>query len=131
MKLYFYYYGKTAFGLIAIAVFLYMYILNPENLNFESDSHWIGVDVFWVVLLIDLSWRFIPGKFHHIGQQKYLKRCFLPSDTYKSTGKLSEKELYFGHILLNKKNQCFINKWKEYYKKIKIVLLSIFIFLVF
>lgn len=37
----------------------------------------------------------------------------------KGYQKLSEKELYFGHILLNKKNQCFINKWKEYYKKIK------------
>ena len=93
MKLYFYYYGKTIFGLLAIAVFLYMYILNPENLNFVSEQRWIGVDVFWVILFVDLSWRFIPGKFHHIGQQKYLKRCFLPSDTYKSTGKLSEKEL--------------------------------------
>ena len=33
MKPYFYYFGKTVLGLIAIAVFLYIYILNPENLN--------------------------------------------------------------------------------------------------
>jgi len=31
---------------------------------------------------------------------------------------LSEKELYFGPILLNKKTTDFINKWKEYYLKI-------------
>ena len=37
----------------------------------------------------------------------------------KGYQKLSEKELYFGHILLNKKSQYFINKWKEYYEKIK------------
>lgn len=37
----------------------------------------------------------------------------------KGYQKLSDKELYFGHILLNKKNRYFINKWKEYYDKIK------------
>ena len=37
----------------------------------------------------------------------------------KGYQKLSEKELYFGHILLNKKSQYFIKKWKEYYEKIK------------
>lgn len=93
MKPYFYYFGKTVLGLIAIAVFLYIYILNPENLNFSVEHHWIGVDVFWWILLVDLLWRFIPGSLHHIGQQKYLKRCFLPSKGYEATGKLSDKEL--------------------------------------
>lgn len=93
MKIYFYYYGKFVLGIASIAVFLYMYIQNPENLNFASEAHWIGVDIFWVILFIDLAWRFIPGKFHHIGQQKYLKRNFAPSKAYEKTGKLSEKEL--------------------------------------
>lgn len=93
MKLYFYYYGKTVIGIIAIAVFGYMYFQNPENLNFASESHWIGVDIFWLFLFVDLLWRFLPGKFHHIGQQKYLKRSFMPSAKYTQNGTLSEKEL--------------------------------------
>lgn len=93
MKLYFYYYGKAVLGIIAIAVFGYMYLQNPENLNFASAERWIGVDVFWVILFVDLLWRFIPGKFHHIGQQKYLKRNFTPSKSFEETGAFSEKEL--------------------------------------
>ena len=95
MKLYFYYYGKSVLGLIALAVFGYMYIKNPEYLNFISETRWIGVDIFWVILLIDLSWRFIPGKFHHIGQQKHLKCNFVPTKTYEENNALSEKELEY------------------------------------
>lgn len=93
MKLYFYYYGKAVLGLLALVVFGYMYLQNPENLNFVSAERWIGVDVFWIILLVDLTWRFIPGKFHHIGQQKYLKRNFIPSKAYQENGAFSEKEL--------------------------------------
>lgn len=93
MKLYFYYYGKTVLGLVSIALFLYMYIQNPENLNFTSAERWIGVNIFWIILFVDLLWRFIPGKFHHIGQQKYLKRNFTPSKAYQESGELSDKEL--------------------------------------
>lgn len=93
MKLYFYYYGKAILGIIAIAVFGYMYLQNPEYLNFISEARWIGVDIFWVILLIDLSWRFIPGKFHHIGQQKHLKCNFTPTKTYEENGGFTEKEL--------------------------------------
>lgn len=92
MKVRIYYYGKFVFGIIAIAVFLWMYILNPENLNFAASDHWIGVDVFWWILLVDLLWRFIPGKFHHMGQQKYLKRHFVPTKQYVANGGLNEKE---------------------------------------
>ncbi len=93
MKLYFYYYGKAILGIIAIAVFGYMYLQNPEYLNFISEARWIGVDIFWVILLIDLSWRFIPGKFHHIGQQKHLKCNFTPTKAYEENGGLTAKEL--------------------------------------
>ncbi len=92
MKLYFYYYGKSILGILALIAFGYMYIRNPENLNFVSENHWIGVDIFWIILFIDLLWRFIPGKFHHIGQQKYLKRNFVPSKAYAKNGKFSEME---------------------------------------
>lgn len=33
--------------------------------------------------------------------------------------KLSYEELYFGPVLIKKKSEIFINKWKEYYNKIK------------
>lgn len=99
MKLYFYYYGKTILGILALIVFGYMYLQNPENLNFISDSRWIGVDIFWFILCIDLLWRFIPGKFHHIGQQKYLKRNFIPSKSYEEKGKFSEKETEYKRIM--------------------------------
>ena len=92
MKLYFYYYGKVILGITAIAISLYMYIQNPENLNFTAADHWIGVDIFWFILLVDLLWRFIPGKFHHIGQQKYLKRNFTPSKAYEENGAFTDKE---------------------------------------
>lgn len=92
MKLYFYYYGKVVLGITAIALSLYMYFQNHENLNFTAPDHWVGVDVFWVILLIDLLWRFIPGKFHHIGQQKYLKCNFIPSKAYEENGAFTDKE---------------------------------------
>ncbi len=92
MKAHFYYYGKTILGIIALGVFGYMYLKNPENLNFKADNHWIGVDIFWVILLVDLSWRFIPGKFHAIGQQKYLKRHFIPSKSFEENGSFTKKE---------------------------------------
>lgn len=93
MKLYFYFYGKSILGILSLIVFGYMYFQNPENLNFVSGSRWIGVDIFWFILLIDLSWRFIPGKFHHIGQQKYLKRNFASSKAYQENGAFTEKEV--------------------------------------
>lgn len=99
MKLYFYYYGKTILGIVAIIVFFCMYLKNPENLNFASSEHWIGVDIFWVILLVDLLWRFIPGKFHHIGMQKHLKRNFIPSEKYKQNGRLTEQELEHKKIM--------------------------------
>ncbi len=87
-----YYYGKTILGLCAIAVFGYMYLQNPEYLNFASKDHWIGVDIFWFILVIDFVWRFIPSKFHHPGQQKYLKRSFQASSDYAATGIFTKKE---------------------------------------
>ena len=92
MKPSFYYYGKFVIGILAIIIFGFMYIQNPENLNFTSSERWIGVDIFWVFLLVDLLWRFIPGKFHHIGQQKYLKRNFKASPNYAQTGAFTERE---------------------------------------
>lgn len=35
--------------------------------------------------------------------------------------KLSLNEMFFGPILLEKKSNIFINKWKEYYYKIKLI----------
>lgn len=35
--------------------------------------------------------------------------------------KLSINEMFFGPILLEKKSNIFINKWKEYYYKIKLI----------
>lgn len=37
----------------------------------------------------------------------------------KGEQKLNEKELFFGHTLLEKRNDIFIAKWQEYYNKIK------------
>lgn len=93
MKALHYYRIKTVFGFLALVVFIYMYICNPENLNFTSSKRWFGVDIFWCVLFVDLLWRFIPGKFHHIGQQKYLKCNFEPSKSYEEKKGLTEKEL--------------------------------------
>lgn len=92
MKAHFYYYGKTILGIIALGVFGYMYLKNPENLNFKADNHCIGVDIFWVILFVDLLQRFIPFNFHAIGQQKYLKRHFVPSKSFEENGGFSEKE---------------------------------------
>ncbi len=36
----------------------------------------------------------------------------------KGNQALSDKELYFGPVLLQEKNNIFISKWKEYYNKI-------------
>lgn len=36
----------------------------------------------------------------------------------KGNQTLSDKELYFGPVLLQEKNNIFISKWKEYYNKI-------------
>ncbi len=92
MKAHFYYYGKTILGIAALCVFGYMYFQNPENLNFVGEHHWIGVDIFWVILFVDLLQRFIPFKFHTIGQQKHLKRHFVPSKNFEENGGFSEKE---------------------------------------
>lgn len=79
-------------------------IIIAANRNMEKVREFLSTNKFKIV---DESIVYEDEKYYEIIVVNNGEQC------------LSEKEIMFGPILLQKKDNIFINKWNEYYNKIK------------
>ncbi len=90
MKLRYLFYGKLAFRVLLAVVCGLFYLKDTTYLDFSATDMWIGLKMFWCVILMDFILRFIPGKMHPIGMQKHRKRNFIPTRQYVETRERSD-----------------------------------------
>lgn len=92
MKLRYLFYGRLFMRTVIAVLFGLVYLYNPASLDFSSNDRWFGLNIFWMILMLDLLHRFIPGKWHPVGMQKHLKRLFIPTQQFAESGQLSEAD---------------------------------------